>query len=75
MTINSTWFEKIQCVTEENDDGSLNVIFSWDENDEDLQLWNELGEEKQKEWVLTALESAIKTASLLDKELDSEEQS
>jgi hypothetical protein len=48
------WFEKISLEVQENGDG-LVLVFSWDENDPDLQLWTELGQENQQKFVLDAL--------------------
>lgn len=52
------WIYKINLQCIENEDGSLNLVFEWDEKDPELQLWTELGEEKQTEVVLTALRRA-----------------
>lgn len=52
---NSEWFTKIELEIVDTEDGGMNLIFSWDENDPDLQLWTEWGEEKQQKFVLDAL--------------------
>ena len=49
------WFNKISLTLEENEDGSLNMTFEWDENDPELQLWTELSEETKKEIILSGL--------------------
>lgn len=61
-----SWVHKIQLEVVENEDDSLVISCTWDEKDADLQLWNELGEEKQTEFVLTALQNSIKKFDLLD---------
>jgi hypothetical protein len=55
---NFEWVKKIQLDVEENEDGSCNLIFSWDEKDPDLQLWTEWGEEKQQKFVWDAIKNA-----------------
>ena len=55
----SNWFDKIQLPLVENDDGTLNMVFEWDETDPDLKMWTEWGPEKQEEFILNALRSAI----------------
>jgi hypothetical protein len=57
---NFEWVKKIQLDVEENEDGSCNLIFSWDEKDPDLQLWTEWGEEKQQKFVWDAIKNACK---------------
>lgn len=74
VTIDRNWFQKISLETRENEDGSMNLLFSWDENDPDLQLWTDLGEEKQTEFVLKALKEGVRTTDLLSKAPDSAEQ-
>lgn len=74
VTIDRNWFQKISLETQENEDGSMNLLFSWDENDPDLQLWTDLGEEKQAEFVLKALKEGVRTTDLLGKAPDSAEQ-
>ena len=60
------WVHKIQLEVVESEDDSLVISCTWDEKDADLQLWNELGEEKQQEFVLAALQNSIKKSDLLD---------
>ena len=43
----------------EEEDGSGTIQFDWDETDADLQWWTNLGEEKQKQFILDALTAAI----------------
>lgn len=52
---NSDWFKKIELEVVDAEDGGMNLIFTWDEKDPELQLWTELGEEKRSEFVLNAL--------------------
>lgn len=52
-----SWVHKIQLEVVESEDESLNIVCTWDEKDPELQLWNELGEEKQQEFVLAALKA------------------
>ena len=52
---NLEWVKKLQLDVEENEDGSCNLTFSWDEKDADLQLWTDLGEEKQREFIWSAI--------------------
>lgn len=52
------WFSKIKLETIENEDGSLNLLFDWDETDPDLHTWTALGPEKQEEFVLNALKAS-----------------
>jgi hypothetical protein len=51
----SEWFKKIELEVIDTEDGGMNLIFTWDEKDPELQLWTELGEKKQQEFVLSAL--------------------
>ena len=57
--LNSAWVEKIQLEVVDEEDGGMNLIFTWDEKDPELQLWTEGGEEKRSEFVLGALERAV----------------
>lgn len=43
----------------EEEDGSGTIQFEWDDTDADLQWWTNLGEEKQKQFILDALTAAI----------------
>ena len=43
----------------EEDDGSGTIQIEWDETDADLQWWTNLGEEKQKQFLMDALTAAI----------------
>lgn len=53
------WLNKILIEVEEDEEG-LKLAFMWDEKDPELQLWTELGEEKQKAFVLQALLNSCK---------------
>jgi hypothetical protein len=46
----------------EEEDGSGTIQIEWDEEDADLQWWNNLGEEKQQQFILDALTAAISNA-------------
>jgi hypothetical protein len=50
----------IKYIEEENGDGTIQI--EWDEEDADLQWWNNLGEEKQQQFILDALTAAISNA-------------
>ena len=52
------WFDKIQLTLVENEDGTLNMTFEWDETDPDLKMWTEWGPEKQEEFILTAIRNS-----------------
>lgn len=56
----SEWFKKIELEVIDTEDGGMNLIFTWDEKDPELQLWTELGGEKQQEFVLQALLNSCK---------------
>ena len=43
----------------EEEDGSGTIQIEWDETDADLQWWTNLGEEKQKQFIMDALTAAI----------------
>lgn len=43
----------------EEDDGGGLIRIEWDEKDASLQWWNNLGEEKQKQFILDSLTAAI----------------
>jgi hypothetical protein len=47
----------IQYIEEEDGGGIIHI--EWDEEDADLQWWNNLGEEKQQQFILDALTAAI----------------
>lgn len=55
---NSDWVYKLALEIIENEDGSLNLIFEWDETDPDLQMWTEWGPKKQEEFILGALRAS-----------------
>ena len=46
----------------EEEDGSGTIRIEWDEEDADLQWWTDLGEEKQKAFIINSLETAIEAA-------------
>jgi len=50
----------IKYIEEENRGGTIQI--EWDEKDADLQWWNNLGEEKQQQFILDALNVAISNA-------------
>lgn len=50
---------KLQCTFIEEEDGSGTIRIEWDETDADLQWWTNLGEEKQKQFIMDALTAAI----------------
>jgi hypothetical protein len=58
--LNFDWVKKIQLEVVDEEDGGMNLIFTWDEKDPELQLWTEWGEEKRREFILGALERAAK---------------
>lgn len=57
---NFEWVKKLQLDVEENEDGTWNILFSWDEKDPDLQLWNELNKEKQTAFIWDVLARSVK---------------
>ena len=59
LETSADWLNKILIEAEEDEEG-LKLTFMWDEKDPELQLWTELGEEKQKEFVLQALLNSCK---------------
>jgi len=50
----------IKYIEEENRGGTIQI--EWDEKDADLQWWNNLGKEKQQQFILDALTAAISNA-------------
>jgi hypothetical protein len=46
----------------EEEDGSGTIQIEWDEEDADLQWWNNLGEEKQQQFILDSLTAAVSNA-------------
>lgn len=58
----SNWIDKLQIEFIEEPDGSVTINIEWDEEDLDLATWTSLGEEKQKQFILYALEIAVSTA-------------
>jgi hypothetical protein len=73
LSPSGNWFERIQLDVLEDEDGSCTLVFQWDEKDPILRFWTELGEKKQHEFILTALENSLRTSDRQDKELCSEE--
>lgn len=55
----------------EEEDGSGTIQIEWDETDADLQWWTNLGEEKQKQFLMDALTAAIEQ-NLPDETIDNE---
>lgn len=51
LKLNVKWIEE--------EDGSGTIQVEWDETDESLQWWTDLGEKGQQEYLMKALESAI----------------
>ena len=46
----------------EEEDGSGTIHIEWDEDDADLQWWTDLGEERQQQFMINALEVAVENA-------------
>jgi hypothetical protein len=55
----------------EEEDGSGTIQIEWDETDADLQWWTNLGEEKQKQFIMDALTAAIEQ-NLPEETIDNE---
>jgi hypothetical protein len=55
----------------EEKDGSGTIQIEWDETDADLQWWTNLGEEKQKQFLMDALTAAIEQ-NLPEETIDNE---
>lgn len=55
----------------EEKDGSGTIQIEWDETDADLQWWTNLGEEKQKQFIMDALTAAIEQ-NLPEETIDNE---
>lgn len=53
----SNLFDKIE-ITFIDDDESPCIQIDWDETDPDLQWWNELGEQAQKDFIIKSLTDA-----------------
>lgn len=43
----------------EEADGSGTIVIEWDEEDADLQWWTNLGEQKQRQFILDCLTKAV----------------
>lgn len=69
---NSEWVKKLQLDVEENEDGTWNILLTWDEKDPELQLWSELGKEKQTALIWDALARYVK--NLTGEDLSTTEQ-
>jgi hypothetical protein len=54
------WVHKLHVEFIENEDGSADIRFEWDETDPDLSYWNDLGREGQEKFIMNALENSIK---------------
>jgi len=50
----------IEWIEEEEGGGTIRI--EWDEKDADLQWWTDLGEKKQKDFIINSLEAAIEAA-------------
>ena len=57
---NSNWFTKLQLEIVDNEDGSANLIFEWDENDPDLSYWTSLTNEEREKFIIDALDKQLK---------------
>lgn len=51
--LNSIEKLKIECI--DKTDGSITIHIEWDETDPELQWWTDLGEERQKSFMIDAL--------------------
>ena len=58
----TTWVNKLKIEVIEEDDGSCTIHIEWDEQDPELALWTSWGEQLQRDFVLTALQTAIDDA-------------
>lgn len=64
--INSNWFTKLQLEVVDNEDGSANLIFEWDENDPELNYWNSLTNEEREKFIIDALKNSVNLVSTND---------
>ena len=69
--MNTDTLFKLQFTFIEEEDGSVPVQIEWDEPDADLHWWTNLGEEKQKQFIMDALTAAIKQ-NLPEETIDNE---
>ena len=46
----------------EEEDGGGTIQIEWDKEDADLKWWNNLGEEKQQQFILDSLTAAVSNA-------------
>jgi hypothetical protein len=57
------WVKKLKLEIVDNEDGSANLIFKWDEKDPDLDYWNSLTNEQRESFIMRSLEDTIKLTS------------
>lgn len=56
---NNTWITKLQLEVIEEDNGKCCIHIEWDDTDPDLAEWTSWGEQRQQDFVLKALQTAI----------------
>lgn len=57
------WVKKLKLEIVDNEDGSANLIFEWDEKDPDLDYWNSLTNEQRESFIMKSLEDTVKLTS------------
>lgn len=60
------WIDKLKLTMIEEPDGSLTIYIDWDPDDPDLTLWTSWREEKQKQFFLDAIHTALDNFSFND---------
>jgi hypothetical protein len=53
------WINKLSVNVIDEEDGTATIVIDWDETDEELTEWTGWGEEKQKEFIYSVLQSAV----------------
>ena len=55
----ASFIDKLHIEYKENPDGTGDITIEWDETDPDLAMWTAWGEDKQKQFVIDALNVAV----------------
>ena len=56
---NASWINKLQVEVIDQEDGGCTICIEWDDADPDLAEWTSWGEQRQQDFFLKALKTAV----------------
>jgi hypothetical protein len=60
MTLTPELFEKMTITCTEENNGGMCITFDWDDTDPVFEPWNQMPEQEQRSFIMTALTNKLK---------------